>query len=51
MSENNKVSVRDLKPTTDAKGGRHGHHHGHRQVGGRHDGGNDNMERAGKYWL
>jgi hypothetical protein len=26
-----KDPVRDLKPSTDAKGGRHGHHHGGHQ--------------------
>ena len=46
-----KVPVCDLKPTKDAKGGRHGHHHGHRHVGGGREGGTDNVERAGKYWL
>jgi len=46
-----KVPVRDLKPSRDAVGGRHGRH-GHRQLGTRHgSSGNDNMERAGKYWL
>jgi len=46
-----KVSVRDLYPTKDAKGGRHGHH-SHRQLGTRHGSfRNDNIEHAGKYWL
>ena len=47
-----KVPVRDLKPSTDAKGGGHGHHGGHHHLGaGRTSGGTDNSERAGKYWL
>jgi hypothetical protein len=51
MSEKNKVPVRDLRPTKDAKGGRHGHH-SHRQLGTRQrSSGHDNTERAGKYWL
>jgi hypothetical protein len=45
-----KVPVRDLRPTTDAKGGRHGHH-SHRQLGAGGKGSNDKVERAGKYWL
>jgi len=47
-----KIPVRDLKPSTDAKGGRHGHHgHGHHKLGGGRLGGTDNVERAGKYLL
>ena len=48
-----KVPVRDLKPSTDAKGGRHGHHSGHHKLGSGHQGpsGNDGSQRAGKYWL
>jgi hypothetical protein len=50
-----KVLVPDLKPSGDAKGGRHGHHgSGHHHVGvGRRSGGSgtDSSERSGKYWL
>ncbi len=47
-----KVPVRDLKPSKDAIGGRHGHHGGHRHLGaGRSNGRSDDSERAGKYWL
>jgi len=56
MSENKtkKIPVLDLKPSADAKGGRHGHHGGHHNLGaGRARGGSgsDSSERAGKYWL
>ena len=54
MNEKNtkKVPVRDLKPSTDAKGGRHGHHGGHHNLGARRASGrSDDSERAGKYWL
>ena len=47
-----KVPVRDLTPTRDAIGGRHGHLGGHHKFGaGRASRGIDNMERDGKYWL
>jgi hypothetical protein len=49
-----KIPVRDLKPSTDAKGGGHGHHHhGHHLHSGKSGGsaGSDNVERSGKYWL
>jgi len=53
MNENKtkKIPVLDLKPSADAKGGRHGHH-SHRQLGTRQgSSGHDHEERHGKYWL
>jgi len=48
-----KIPVLDLKPSGDAKGGRHGHHGGHHLGARRASGGSgaDSSERAGKYWL
>jgi hypothetical protein len=56
MSENKtkKIPVLDLKPSGDAKGGRHGHRGSQNHIGaGRASGGSgtDSSERAGKYWL
>jgi hypothetical protein len=47
-----KIPVRDLMPSRDAKGGRHGNHGGHHHLGAGHASKrSDGSERAGKYWL
>jgi hypothetical protein len=47
-----KVAVPDLKPSTDAKGGRHGHHHGgHHQRIDKGAGHEDRGSDKGPPWL